>query len=193
MCQSTGPWLCCVCLCVWYQIRVPAKKHIMCQTSVNLMPCCIKESFHVNLKNSKGHPSWPPQTLVIFGYYVHLYKMRKSWKFQVNILSGLEVMLFEGGKLRGTWLRGLPNLKFPSISRVNDLFSNLDRALTFSKSKELQKMHKKYSKWVFQNFQKIHNGGLKIEKTPKIQIWDHFREPITSKSHQLTYWNLKIW
>ena len=35
----------CVCLCefVWYQVRVPAKSH-MCQTSVNLMPCCIKHA-----------------------------------------------------------------------------------------------------------------------------------------------------
>ena len=33
----------CVRACVSYQIRVPAKKH-MCQTSVNLMPCCIKHT-----------------------------------------------------------------------------------------------------------------------------------------------------
>ena len=45
-------------VCV-YQIRVPAKKH-MCQTSVNLMPCCIKESFHVNLTNSKRSPQLTP-------------------------------------------------------------------------------------------------------------------------------------
>ena len=32
----------CVFVCVWYQIRVPVKKHIMCQTAVNFMPCCIK-------------------------------------------------------------------------------------------------------------------------------------------------------
>ena len=31
----------CLCLCVWYQIRVLAKYLIMCQTSVNLLPCCI--------------------------------------------------------------------------------------------------------------------------------------------------------
>ena len=35
----------CLCMClfvyVWYQIRVPAKTH-MCQTSVNLTPCCMK-------------------------------------------------------------------------------------------------------------------------------------------------------
>ena len=37
-------------------------------------------------------PRWSPQILVIFGYYVHFYKMRISWKFQFNILSGLEVM-----------------------------------------------------------------------------------------------------
>ena len=29
-------------LCVRYQSRVPTENHIMCQTSVNLMPCCIK-------------------------------------------------------------------------------------------------------------------------------------------------------
>ena len=104
-----------------------------------------------------------------------------------------KLRLFEGGKVRGIWLQGLPNFKFPSISRVNNIFSTIDRTLKFSKSKELQKMYTKYAKWVFQNFQKIHNGGLKIEKTPKFRIWGNFREPITSKSHQLTYWNLKIW
>ena len=41
--ESTGLWMCCVCLCVWYQIRVPLKIHIMCQTSVNLTPCFIKQ------------------------------------------------------------------------------------------------------------------------------------------------------
>ena len=29
-------------MCVWYQIRVPAKNHINYQTSVNLLPCRIK-------------------------------------------------------------------------------------------------------------------------------------------------------
>ena len=29
-------------VCVWYQIRVLAKNDIMCQTSGNLMPCCVK-------------------------------------------------------------------------------------------------------------------------------------------------------
>ena len=33
-----------LCLCVWYQIRVPVKNHIICQTSVNLMPCCIQHT-----------------------------------------------------------------------------------------------------------------------------------------------------
>ena len=32
----------CAFVCVLYQIRVPAKNHIMCQTLVNLTPCCIK-------------------------------------------------------------------------------------------------------------------------------------------------------
>ena len=32
----------CVCLCV-ISIRVPPKNHIMCQTSVNLTPCCIHQ------------------------------------------------------------------------------------------------------------------------------------------------------
>ena len=32
----------CVYVRVWYQIRVPSKNYIMCQTSVNLRPCCIK-------------------------------------------------------------------------------------------------------------------------------------------------------
>ena len=36
---------CCVCLCVWYQIEVPVKNHILCQTSVNLMPFCIKHTW----------------------------------------------------------------------------------------------------------------------------------------------------
>ena len=38
MCQSTSPRVCCVsvCLCVWYQIRVPAKNGVMCQTPGNL-------------------------------------------------------------------------------------------------------------------------------------------------------------
>ena len=31
----------CVFLCFWYQIRVPAKNHIMCHTSVDLVLCCI--------------------------------------------------------------------------------------------------------------------------------------------------------
>ena len=29
---------------LWYQIGVPVKNHIMCQTSVNLTPCCIKHT-----------------------------------------------------------------------------------------------------------------------------------------------------
>ena len=45
-CASLLVWVCCVslcvCVCVWYQNRVPAKNHTMCQTSVNLMPCCIE-------------------------------------------------------------------------------------------------------------------------------------------------------
>ena len=155
----------CVFVCVISNQSTSKKTHYVSDLS-KLDALLHKRVIPCQFKKFKRSPQLTPQTLVIFGYYVHLYKMRKSWKFQVNILSGLEVMLFEGGKLRGTWLQGLPNLKFPSISRVNDLFSNLDRALTFSKSKELQKMHKKYSKWVFQNFQKIHNGGLKIEKKP---------------------------
>ena len=32
-----------VCLCVWYQVRILVKNH-MCQTSVNLMHCCIKHT-----------------------------------------------------------------------------------------------------------------------------------------------------
>ena len=43
VCHSTAPWVCCMSLYVWYQIRVPAKNH-MCQTLVNLMPCCIKHT-----------------------------------------------------------------------------------------------------------------------------------------------------
>ena len=45
-CASLLVWVCCVslcvCVCVWYQNREPAKNHTMCQTSVNLMPCCIE-------------------------------------------------------------------------------------------------------------------------------------------------------
>ena len=39
-CVSLMPLECCVFVCVWYQITVPAKN----QTSVNLMPCYIKNT-----------------------------------------------------------------------------------------------------------------------------------------------------
>ena len=46
---------CAVCVCVlWYQIRVPVKNHIMCQTSVNLMPCCIKYTYRIQQKEQLG-------------------------------------------------------------------------------------------------------------------------------------------
>ena len=132
-------------------------------------------------------PIWPPRILYFSGY-VNLYKMRKSWKFQVNILSGSwTIWRWQGERNLTTRVA-----KF-QISRVNNLFSTFDRALKFSKSKKIQKMYTKYSKWVFQSFQKIHNGCLKIEKTSKIWILGHFRELIISKSHQLRYWKLKIW
>ena len=31
-------------VCIWYQIKVPLKNRIMCQTSINLMPCCIEHT-----------------------------------------------------------------------------------------------------------------------------------------------------
>ena len=105
------------------------------------------------------------------------------------------ISLFEVGKVRGIWLQGLPNFRFLSISRVNNFFSTLDRALEFSKSKEFQKLYTKYSKWVFQNFQKIHNGDQKIETTPKIRILGHFERfvkienVIISESFITTTWN----
>ena len=34
----------CVFVCVWYQIRVPIKNRIKCQTTVNLMLSCIKHT-----------------------------------------------------------------------------------------------------------------------------------------------------
>ena len=34
----------CVYVCKWYQIRVLVKNHTMCQTTVNLMRCCIKHT-----------------------------------------------------------------------------------------------------------------------------------------------------
>ena len=43
--------MCVVCVCV-YQIRVQQKKHIICQMSVNLMPCCIKHSSRSETKDS---------------------------------------------------------------------------------------------------------------------------------------------
>ena len=46
VCQATGPWLRCMslckCLCVWYQIRVLAKKYI-CQTTFNSIISLVKE------------------------------------------------------------------------------------------------------------------------------------------------------
>ena len=44
VCQSIGPCVCWVslCVCARDQIRLPSKNEIMCQTSVNLMTCCIK-------------------------------------------------------------------------------------------------------------------------------------------------------
>ena len=58
VCQSTGPWVCCVCLCVWYYIRVSVKNHIMCQTSVNLTPCCIKHSRSMLSLSKEAHQMW---------------------------------------------------------------------------------------------------------------------------------------
>ena len=44
VCECVSVCMCvCVCVCVCDQIRVPAKNHITCQTSVNLTPCCIKQ------------------------------------------------------------------------------------------------------------------------------------------------------
>ena len=41
----------CLSLCVWYQIRVLVKNHIMCRSLVNLMPCSIKHSNYANNLN----------------------------------------------------------------------------------------------------------------------------------------------
>ena len=38
-----------VCVCMWYQIRVAVKNHVMCQTSVNLMPCCSIYNIYILL------------------------------------------------------------------------------------------------------------------------------------------------
>ena len=42
----------CLCLCVWYQIRVLAKNLVMCQTSVNLITCCIKQNLKRQYRGS---------------------------------------------------------------------------------------------------------------------------------------------
>ena len=45
VCQSIGPWVCCVCLCFCViSNQCTSKKHVMCQTSVNLTPCCKKHT-----------------------------------------------------------------------------------------------------------------------------------------------------
>ena len=123
-----------------------------------------------------------PADTLRFWYFLGIMFIYIRWESPGNIRS-ISLSLFEGGKLRGNWPQGLPNFKFLSISRVYNFFPTLNRALKFSKSKELQKLCTNYSK----------NGSPKIKKNPKIETLDQSREPNTLKSHQLTYINLKIW
>ena len=140
--SSFDPWVSCVswCLCVWYQIKVPAKDHIMCQTSVNLMPCinCIK--------HTKGSSVMKVPRIHMCRSIISLNNtsdrqrskfalaIGKCWGFGQGISMFFNICL-DKKKCQGKWiLRNLKKNTFPRIKKYIFVYKRKKMFLLIKKS-----------------------------------------------------------